>query len=168
MLILDSNVWIYILTAEEFPVEIYSDVLGERLNVTEDFYEGRRKTVLSAYMIEEIRQGLDRSTRVDGPEIDEALTKFFTLIQRCDDILTPFDGDELRSVDLSEVRKRSSMQLLSHVLGIQAKDVPIFLVAYQYRYDKPHILTDDGGFGELSPATFDLPNITIEELSLTW
>lgn len=168
MLILDSNVWIYIATAEDLPVEIYSETLGERLYLTEEFYEGRHETVLSAYMIEEIRQGLYRSTRVDGPEIDEALTNFFILIQRCDGITTTFDDDELRNMDLSEVRKRPSTQLLSHLLGIQGKDVPIFLLAYQYRYDRPHILTDDGGFGELSPAIFGLQNITVEELSLTW
>jgi len=119
-------------------------------------------------MIEEIRQGLDRSTRVEGAEVDEALTELFTLIQGCDKIITTFDDKELRDVELTEIRKRPSTQLLSHLLGIQAKDVPIFLLAYQYRYERPHILTDDGGFGELSPATFDLQNITIEVLSLTW
>lgn len=168
MLVLDSNVWIYLATAGELPVEIYSETLGERLYFPEEFYRGRHETVLSAYMIEEIRQGLDRSTRVEGAEVDEALTELFTLIQGCDKIITTFDDKELRDVELTEIRKRPSTQLLSHLLGIQAKDVPIFLLAYQYRYERPHILTDDGGFGELSPATFDLQNITIEVPSLTW
>ena len=168
MLVLDSNVWIYIATADDLPVEIYSETLGERLYFTEEFYEGRHKTVLSAYMVEEIKQGLYRSIRVEGPEIDEALTEFFTLLQNCDGITNTFDEDELQNMDLSEVRKRPSTQLLSHLLGIQSKDVPIFLLAYQYRYDQPLILTDDGEFGELYPATFDLQNITVEELSLTW
>jgi predicted nucleic acid-binding protein len=47
MLVLDSNVWIYIATADELPVEIYSDTLGERLYFTEEFYEGRHQTVVS-------------------------------------------------------------------------------------------------------------------------
>jgi len=58
MLVLDSNVWIYLATAGELPVEIYSETLGERLYFPEEFYRGRHETVLSAYMIEEIRQGL--------------------------------------------------------------------------------------------------------------
>ena len=89
-------------------------------------------------------------------------------IYRCDDIVAAFDDDRLREVNLSEVRKREHNQLLGHVLGIQTKDVPIFSVAFEHRYDKPHVLTDDGEFGALSPAEFDLPNITIEELSLIW
>ncbi|WP_135304846.1 hypothetical protein [Haloarcula amylovorans] len=168
MLILDSNVWIYIATADELPVEIYSNTLGERLYFTEEFYEGRHQTVLSAYMLEEIQQGLHRSDRVESEEIDDALTLLFKLLSSCDDVITTFDDDELNEVELRDVRQKSHNQLLGHLLDIQAKDVPILSLAYEYRYERPHILTDDGGFGELSPAAVGLENITIEELSLTW
>lgn len=50
MRILDSNVWIYITTADDLPVEVYSETLGERLYFTEEFCEDRHETVLSAYM----------------------------------------------------------------------------------------------------------------------
>ncbi|MFC7139770.1 hypothetical protein ACFQMA_07955 [Halosimplex aquaticum] len=168
MLILDSNVWIYIATAAELPVEIYSDTLGERLYFTEEFYDSRHQTVVSAYMVEEIQQGLHRSERVESEEIDEALTLLFKLFGSCDDVITTFDGDELEDLQLRDVRQKPHNQLLGHLLDIQAKDVPIFSLAYEYRYERPHILTDDGGFGELSPAAFGLQNITVEELSLTW
>jgi hypothetical protein len=168
MLILDSNVWIYIATADELPVEIYSDTLGQRLYFSEEFYKGRHQTVLSAYMLEEIQQGLYRSDRVKGNKIDEALTLLFKLLSSCDAVITPFDDEEVSDVELRDVRQKPYNQLLGHLLDIQAKDVPIFSLAYEYRYERPHILTDDGSFGELSPAAFGLQNITIEELSLTW
>lgn len=168
MLILDSNVWIYVATAEELPVEVYSDVLGERLYFFEEFYESRHQTVLSPYIVEEIRQGLYRSERVSGSDIDEVLTRLFELIHSCEDILAPFDQEQLRDADLSEIRSRTNNKLLAHLLEIQAKDVPIFSLAYEHRYERPHVLTDDSEFGGLSPAAFELPNITIEELSLTW
>ena len=83
-------------------------------------------------------------------------------------MITTFDDQELRDIVPREVRQKPHNQLLGHLLDIQAKNVPIFSLAYEYRYDQPHILTDDGGFGEVSPAAVGLQNITIEELSLTW
>jgi hypothetical protein len=168
MLILDSNVWIYVATAEEFPVEIYSNELRERLYFFEEFYEGRQQTVLSAYMLEEIRQGLFRSKRVSEAEIEDILTKLFTLIHSCEDVLVPFNQAQLKDVDLSEVRGRTDNRLLAQLLDIQAKDVPILSLAYEHRTERPLILTDDGGFSDLSPPAVGLPNITIEGLSLTW
>ena len=168
MLVLDSNVWITVATADELPVEIYSDTLGERLYFTEEFYEGRHQTVVSAYMMEEIQQGLHRSDRVEDEEIDEALTLLCKLFSSCDGVSTTFDDQELRDIVLREVRQKPHNQLLGHLLDTQAKDAPIFSLAYEHRYERPHILTEDGGFGELSPAAVELQNITIEELSLTW
>jgi hypothetical protein len=168
MLILDSNVWIYVATAEELPVEIYSDTLGERLYPTQEFYDGRHDTVVSAYIVEEIRQGLHRSNRVEGGQVDEALTLLFELFSSCEGITTTFGRQELTDVELRAVRREPHNQLLGQLLDIQAKDAPIVSLAYEYRYDRPHVLTDDGGFGGLTPASFGLENITVEELSLAW
>jgi hypothetical protein len=58
--------------------------------------------------------------------------------------------------------------MLGEILNIQPKDVPIVSLAYEYRFEQPHIITDDGEFASLSPAEFGLPAITIEDAGLTW
>ena len=167
MLILDSNVWIYIATANDFPVEIYSEHFGEPLLFFDEFLKGRRQTAVSAYMVEEIHQGIQRSERAEGEEVDDALTKFYGLMQRSEYVCNDVDQAQLEDLSLREVRQRTHNTLLAELLDIQAKDAPIFTLAYRYRFDQPHILTDDEGFAELTPAELDISNITIEELALT-
>ena len=167
-LVLDSNVWIYAATADEFPVEIYSDILGERLSFFEGFLSGTYETAITPYMLLEIKHGLYRSQRVSGTDVDRVLEKLFELIWTCDSIRADFPAEAVRETTLEDVRGGSTVRLLSHLLGIQKKDVPIFLLAYEYRYERPHILTDDSDFAELSPAEFDLPAISLEDVNLTW
>jgi predicted nucleic acid-binding protein len=75
MLVLDSNVWIYVATAEEFPVEIYSDHFGSVLYLFRDFYSANRKTAISTYVVKEIQEGFDRSQRVSAQDKNGILTK---------------------------------------------------------------------------------------------
>ena len=168
MLILDSNVWIYVATAEEFPVEIYSDHLGSRIRLFEDFYSATRKTAVSTYILKEIREGFDRSQRVSAREKDETLTDLFKLIRQCDGIEETITRAKLERLSLREERRKTHNRMLGEIFDIQSKDVPIVSLAYEYRSERPHILTDDGEFAALSPAEFGLPAITIEDAGLSW
>lgn len=168
MLILDSNVWVYVATATERPVEIYSDYYGAVLRLFEDFRLGNRRTAISAYMMEEIIHAFDRSERVSGEDQDEALTQLFGLIKTCEYIEEDTNISASTDLDLRDIRQHPGNQMLATVLGIQAKDVPILLVAYERRHQQPHILTDDSDFAEFTPAEWGMSNITIEDASLSW
>lgn len=168
MLILDSNVWVYVATATTTPVEIYSDYYGTVLKLFEDFCEGNRRTAISAYMMEEVINALERSKRVSGEDQDKALTELFGLIMTCDHIEEDPAISNAANLTLRDVRQRPENQMLAAVLGIQPKDVPILTIAYEYRHQQPHIITDDGDFAEFTPAEWEMSNITIEDANLSW
>ena len=168
MLILDSNVWVYVATAITTPVEIYSDYYGTVLKLFKDFREGNRRTAISAYMMEEVMDALERSKRVSGKGQNEALTDLFGLIRTCDYIEEDPAISNSANLTLQGVRQQPENQMLSDILGIQAKDVPILTVAYEYRHQQPHILTDDSDFAEFTPAERGMSNITIEDAKLSW
>ena len=66
---------------------------------------------------------------------------------------------------LGEQRSAPAVQALARVCGIQPKDVPILVLAFEHRDREPTILTNDESFAELEPAAHSLPEITIEHVS---
>lgn len=166
MLVLDSNVWIYIATAENRPVEVFTESRGV-LDLFEDFLSGTYDTVVTPYMMREVHDGCKRSDRVSDKQANEALTRFYGIVKKCASIIIREDDVYSESM-LSVVRNRPHNQLLSQLLGVQTKDVPVLTIAYDYYHRNPLVLTDDSGFGRLDTAAAGLPNITIEELNLTW
>ncbi|MFD1514415.1 MULTISPECIES: hypothetical protein [Halomarina] len=167
-LVLDSNVWIYIATASEYPVEIYSEALGERLIFNEGILTGDYQTEVTPYVVEEITQGLHRSKRVDNRDVDGVLEELYAVMAHCKSIRAEFSPSDVRELSLHETRTEPSTVLLGKLLGIQPKDVPIFLQAYNNRFEKPHILTDDSDFAQVSPAEYGLSTISIEDVNLSW
>lgn len=167
MLILDSNVWIYAVTAEERPVEVHTESYG-LVKLFDDFVSGRFRSVVTPYMAVEIERGCRRSDRLPESDLDVALSVFYGILGRCDSIQTPFDEADLSEETLVNYRARPCTRLASDLLDIQAKDVPIFLPAYDNAPESPVVLTDDGEFARLNPKAHDLPNVTVESLELPW
>ena len=125
MLILDSNVWVYVATTTKCPIEIYSDYCRAVLRLFEDFRLVNRRTTISAYMIEEIIHAFERSERVSGEDQDKALTHLFSLIKTCGHIEEDSNISASTDLDLRDVRQHPGNRMLATVLGIQAKNVPI-------------------------------------------
>ena len=69
-------------------------------------------------------------------------------------------SDEL----FGEQRSAPAVQALARVCGIQAKDVPILVLAFEHRDREPTILTNDESFVEFEPATHSLPELSIEHI----
>ena len=65
---------------------------------------------------------------------------------------------------LREQRSASAVQILARVCGIQAKDVPILVLAFEHRDREPTIPTNDESFAELKPAAHSLPEISIKHV----
>lgn len=165
MLVLDSNVWIYAITADERPVELDTESLGV-VRLFDDFLAGKRDSVVTAYMAVEIERGCQRSDRVSSANLDATLTELYAMLGRCESVRTPFDGNDIGEVTLSEQRTRPCNRLVGELLDIQTKDVPIFLPAYDRYDDGPVVLTADAEFAEVKPSVHDLPRITVEGLDL--
>ena len=66
---------------------------------------------------------------------------------------------------LWERRSASTVRTLARVCGLQPKDVPILVLAFDHRDREPTILTNDESFAEFQPAAHSLPEISIEHVS---
>ena len=53
----------------------------------------------------------------------------------------------------------------ARVCGIQAKDVPILVLAFEHRDREPTILTNDESFAAFEPAAHSFPELSIEHVS---
>jgi hypothetical protein len=65
---------------------------------------------------------------------------------------------------LREQRSAPAVRTLARVCGIQPKDVPILVLAFEHRDREPTILTNDESFAKLEPAAHSLPEISIEHI----
>lgn len=66
---------------------------------------------------------------------------------------------------LADRRANVHVRLLGRALDVQAKDVPILVLAFSHAERQPTILTNDASFAELSPADHRVPEITLTHCS---
>ena len=71
----------------------------------------------------------------------------------------------LRASLLRARRSAPAIRALARVCGIQPKDAPILVLAFEHRDREPTILTNDEAFATLDPASQSLPEIEIEHVS---
>lgn len=67
-------------------------------------------------------------------------------------------------LSLEDHRRTTEIQLLTQVLDIQPKDVPILVLAYRHADREPTVLTNDAAFAGCVPADHNLPKPTIEHI----
>lgn len=65
---------------------------------------------------------------------------------------------------LQERRSAPAVRLLARVCGIQPKDVPILVLAFEHQNREPTILTNDESFAELQADDHSLPELTLEHV----
>ena len=49
-------------------------------------------------------------------------------------------------------------------MGSQPKDIPILVLAFEYRDREPTILTNDESFAAFEPAAHSLPELSVEHI----
>lgn len=155
VIILNSNVWIRgSYTHNEHAVDLLETV-----------DTGRKSTVVDAYIINEVQAVFDRhrgQRRFERQIIEKAEEIFYTRLTRSS--VTSCSQRAVDSLDHIDHRENRYVQFLSDILEIQAKDVPIVALTYQYRNTDPTIYTHDKSFAGLDLSVYDLSELTIEHV----
>lgn len=155
MKILDTNLWVFgtLRTNEQA-----ADLLDE-------IDRGETTSAINAYMVQEALAAFDRTQSLSSADRDAVKTNFLVRLTRMTGLLEAPSSRDVSESLLREQRSASAVQTLSRVCGIQAKDVPILVLAFEHRDREPTILTNDESFAALEPAAHSLPEISIEHVS---
>lgn len=151
MIILDTNLWVFgTLGTDERAESLLNDI--ER---------GWRLSAINAYMLEEALAAFDRMSRLTSAERDELKTRFLSRLTRMTGLLEAPSSRDVADILLTERRQNVRVRLLGRVLDVQAKDVPILVLAFSHVERNPTILTNDASFAGLEPDEYNLPEISI-------
>lgn len=141
MKILDTNLWVFgTLHTNERATELL-----------EAIDRGETTTAINAYMVQEALAAFDRTRSLSSADRDAVKTRFLTRLTRMTGLLeAPSSRDASESL-LQEHRSAPAIRTLARVCGIQPKDAPILVLAFDHREHDPTILTNDESFAELQP-----------------
>ena len=149
--VFDTNIWVFGIT----------ETAPEPVRLLREAENGDRRVVLDAYIYEEVREALNRATSVPARDVEATFENFATRV-----VNSPYiDGpgyEAVQQMNLGLVRESPEANLLGDALGIQAKDVPILRLAYEWRHREPTIYTNDRSFSQFNPAAYNLPEIAME------
>lgn len=155
MKILDTNLWVFgTLRTNEQAAELLAEI-----------DRGETTSAINAYMVQEALAAFDRTQSLSPADRDAVKTRFLTRLTRMTGLIEAPSSRDVSEALLQEQRSAPAVRTLARVCGIQAKDVPILVLAFEYRDREPTILTNDKSFAELEPAAHSLPEITIEHVS---
>lgn len=152
MKILDSNLWVFGTLGTHEPAVALLDEIDR----------GEARSALSGYMVQEILDALATPALLSPPERDRVQTAF---LERLPGMAGLIEAPSYRDVAAEVVRERRrapETRLLARILDIQAKDVPILVLAYRYVEQHPIVMTNDQKFAECVPADHNLPEIAVE------
>jgi len=152
--ILDTNLWVFgTLRTNEQATELLAEI-----------DRGETTSVINAYMIQEALAAFDRTESLSSADRDTVKTRFLTRLTRMTGLIEAPSSRDVSDALLQEQRSAPAVQVLARVCGIQPKDVPILVLAFEHRNREPTILTNDESFAEFEPAGHSLPEITIEHV----
>lgn len=154
MKILDTNLWVFgTLQTNERAVELLEEI--DRGEIT---------SAINAYMVQEALAAFDRTEALTPAERDTVKTAFLTRLTRMQGLLEAPSSRDVTESLLRERRSAPAVRTLACICGIQPKDVPILVLAFDHRDRRPTILTNDESFADFEPAAHSLPEITIEHV----
>ncbi|MDY6819438.1 MAG: hypothetical protein SVG88_12315 [Halobacteriales archaeon] len=154
MKILDTNLWVF--------GTLGTNARAERL--LDKIEHGETVSAINAYMIQEALEAFDRTPGLTPEERDELKTLFLTRLTRMTGLIeAPSSRDVVDSL-LDQRRSAVHTQLLSRIIGLQPKDVPILMLAFKHREHGPVILTNDAEFASVTPSDHNLPEISIQHV----
>lgn len=116
-------------------------------------------------MIREALDAFDRTPGLTAEERDEVKTLFLTRLTRMTGLTEAPSSRDVTGSLLDQRRSASRTQLLARLTGLQPKDVPIFVLAFEHRERDPTVLTNDADFATFSPREHNLPEITTEHVT---
>ena len=155
MKILDTNLWVFgTLRTNEQAAELLAAI-----------DRGETSSAINGYMVQEALAAFDRTQSLSSAERDTVKTSFLTQLTRMTGLIEAPSSRDVSDALLREQRSAPAVQMLARVCGIQPKDVPILVLAFEHRDHEPTILTNDESFAELEPAAHSLPEVTIEHVS---
>lgn len=155
MKVLDTNLWVFgTLRTNERATELLRAI--DRGSVT---------SAINAYMVQEALTAFDRVETISKTDRDAVKTAFLTRLTRMEGLVqVPSSRDASESL-LRERRSAPAARTLARVCGIQPKDVPILVLAFEHRDLEPTILTNDAEFADFDPEAHSLRKLSIEHVS---
>lgn len=154
MKILDTNLWVF--------GTLGTNDRAERLLA--EIERGETISAINAYMVQEALNAFDRTPGLTATERDELQTLFLTRLTRMTGLVEAPSSRDVTDSLLDERRANVHTQLLARVLGIQPKDIPILVLAFEHRDREPTILTNDADFAVFSPADYDLSELVLKHV----
>ncbi|MWV39252.1 hypothetical protein [Natrialba sp. INN-245] len=154
MKILDTNLWVFGTVGT-------SDRATQLLDEIE---RGDTVSAVSAYMVQEALKAFDRMPGLTARERDELKTLFLTRLTRMTGLIEAPSSRDFADSLLDERRASLHTQSLARITGVQPKDIPIVVLAFEHRDRKPSILTNDAEFAAFDPANYSLPELTLEHV----
>lgn len=154
MKILDTNLWVFGTLGTNDRAERLLDAIDR----------GETTSAISAYMVREALNAFDRTPGLTDAERDEVKTLFLTRLTRMTGLVEAPSSRDVTDSLLDERRSNVHTRLLGRVLDVQAKDVPILVLAFEHLDRDPVVLTNDAEFASLRPDAHNLPEISIEHV----
>ena len=154
MKILDTNLWVF-------------GTLGthDRAQRPLDRIErGDLASAINAYVIREALDAFDRTSGLTPEERDEVKTLFLTRLTRMNGLVAAPSSRNFADSLLDERRSSVHTKLLARVTGIQPKDVPILVLAFEHRDREPTLLTNDADLAAFAPRQHSLPELAVEHV----
>jgi len=115
-------------------------------------------------MVQEALAAFDRTRSLSSADRDTVKTRFLIRLTRMTGLIEAPSSRDVSQSLLRGQRSAPAMQTLARVCGIQAKDVPILVLAFEHREREPTVLTNDESFAEFEPAAHSLPEVSIEHV----
>ena len=88
---------------------------------------------------------------------------FNNTVADLDNVIFP-DQDEIGATYADEVRSRPEMRLLGTILGIQTKDAPVLVFAFDVN-EESTLFVADSGF-DPNPADHNITNVKIKSVDV--
>jgi predicted nucleic acid-binding protein len=152
--ILDTNLWVFgTLRTNEQAAEWLAEI-----------DRGETTSAINAYMVQEALAAFDRTQSLSSADRDTVKTRFLTRLTRMTGLIEAPSSRDVSDALLREQRSAPAVQTLARVCGIQPKDVPILVLAFEHRDREPTILTNDESFAAFEPAAHSLPELSIEHV----
>jgi predicted nucleic acid-binding protein len=153
--ILDTNLWVFgTLRTNERATQLLAAI-----------EQGEVTSAINAYMVQEALAAFDRTQSLSAADRDTVKTNFLTRLTRMMGLIEAPSSRDVSDALLQERRSAPTARTLARVCGIQPKDIPILVLAFEHRDREPTILTNDEHFADLEPAAHSLPELTIEHVA---
>ncbi len=152
MKILDTNLWVFGTVG----------TTDRAARLLDEIERGETVSAINAYMLQEVLSAFDRTPGLTATERDELKTLFLTRLTRMTGLIEAPSSRDVADSLLDERRANVHTRLLAKMTGVQPKDIPIVVLAFEHRDREPTVFTNDADFAAFTPADHNLSNLALE------